>query len=128
MDGGYQGLLTERQSSDRVKQKYNLQNTVVIWVSDIESNIEHIKPQNIEQLSFTTEKFVKNNQKPVVFLGSIEYLMSYNSFNKIFHMISNIKDYISLYQGILLVVMKENILSPQEQSLLSQELRMVEKL
>jgi len=96
-----------------------------IWITNISSESEHLQPHELEQLSYNIEQFMAQNEKSAVFLLSVEYLVSFNSFKEILHIIQTTKDLAAEHNVMFLTYIGVNTLDSQEENLLRQELTVV---
>jgi hypothetical protein len=92
------------------------------WITNISTKEEHLNPHELEQLSYDIEHFMEGSKGSVVVLFCIEYLISFNSFSDILHLVQTIKDYASEYGCIFMVHVGVGTLEKQQESLLRQEL------
>jgi len=115
---GKQGLLVTRETPKNI----SLKKVNTIWVTNIKTKEKHLEPRNLEQLSYDIDNYMKDHPGSLVVVSGIEYLISYTSFNKIFHMIHNLKDLAYLTKTVLIVCIGANTMNKNEESLLKQEL------
>ena len=100
-------------------------NIKAIWITNISSESEHLQPHELEQLSYNIEQFMTQNEKSVIFLLSVEYLVSFNSFKEVLHIIQTTKDLAAEHNVMFLTYIGTNTLDTQEENLLRQELVVV---
>jgi len=112
------GLLVTRETP----KSLNLKKVDVVWITNIKTEVPHFLPHQLEQISYDIEKFMKSNTGCHVVLSGIEYLISYTSFKKIFHMIHDLKDLTYVTGNIFVVSIGKNTMDKQEENLLGQEL------
>ncbi|MCM2325084.1 MAG: DUF835 domain-containing protein [Candidatus Woesearchaeota archaeon] len=93
-----------------------------IWLTEINTEIEHINPKEIEQLSYDLEKVIVQNKNIFVVLEGIEYLITHNSFKEIFHLINKIKDLAYVHDSVFVAVLGKSTLCKEEESMLRHEL------
>lgn len=93
-----------------------------IWLTNIETEIKSIRPQDIEQLSFEIEKFIKNNKKSTVIVTGIEFIISYTSFEQTIHFIETIRDIAIIHDCTLIIHIGKDTLIKNQENLLEQEL------
>jgi hypothetical protein len=93
-----------------------------IWITNIDTKEKHINPNDIEMISYFIENFIKKKQSSLVVLSCVEYLISYNLFNDVLHMIQTLKDLTADKGAILLIFVGKDTLEEQEENLLRNEL------
>jgi hypothetical protein len=93
-----------------------------LWLTNINTSAVHLKPTEIEQLSYTIEKYMSENQGCAVMFCSIDYLISYNDFNEVLHLIQSIKDFAAEYSATFFVYVGKNTIDEKQEALLKQEL------
>lgn len=125
VNGGLFGLFVSRTVPQKLNGAFKKKNIQTVWVTDIKTEIEHIKPQHLEQICYTIESFVTKNSKSIVLFTGIEYLISFTSFNQVMHVIQNLRDITSVNNSILIFSVGVGTFSKQEQSLLEQELEVL---
>lgn len=97
-----------------------------LWVSHIdEEKLKHYDPNNVEEIFYEIEHFVKKNQGGVILFAAIEYLISFNSFKEIFHLVQDVKDLVAVHNCSLVINIGINTLDQKEENLLKQELELL---
>lgn len=117
------GLIIWRNHPKKTNGKNK--NIRTIWITNISSESEHLQPHEIEQLSYNIEQFMSENEHSVVLLSSIEYLVSFNTFKEILHLIQTAKDLAAEHNVLFLTYIGTSTLDIQEENLLRQELTVV---
>ncbi|MBN2142427.1 DUF835 domain-containing protein [Candidatus Woesearchaeota archaeon] len=92
------------------------------WITNINTSEAHLAPQDIEQLSYDLEHFMKDNFGGAVLLLCVEYLISFNSFQDVLHLIQTIHDFAAEYGCVFIVQVSKGTLEKQQENLLRQEL------
>lgn len=96
-----------------------------LWLTNVTQDNICIRPQELEQLSYTIEMFIKNNKKSAVLITGVEFIESYTSFDQTLHFIQSLRDLAVVNDCILIVNIGENTLDEKEKSLLEQELELI---
>ena len=123
---GYAGLAVLRISPEKLKQKYGLKKTYLVWLTEI-SGENCIKPTELEKLLFTISSFISKAEKSVILLDGLEYMESYTSFKEVFHLLQNLVDKVSLSKSIMLVGMDKGTFDVKEFHLLERGLKVIDK-
>jgi hypothetical protein len=92
-----------------------------IWLSK-SSGDNTVAPGNISKLSHIIHDFLKVNEKGIIFLDGVEYLINNNDFPKILKFIEMIHEKIVLSNGILLIPVNPSALPKNNLDLLENEL------
>jgi hypothetical protein len=122
-DSDKKGLVIWRNHPKKISSKNK--NIKAIWITNISSESEHLQPHEIEQLSYNIEQFMSENEHSIVMLSSIEYLVSFNTFKEILHLIQTAKDLAAEHNVLFLTYIGTSTLDKQEENLLRQELIVV---
>ena len=123
---GYAGLGILRVSPEKLKNKYGLKKTFMVWLTEV-SGENSIKPTEIEKLLYTITSFVSKAKKSVILFDGLEYIESYTSFKEVFHLLQNLVDKVSLTNSILLVSMDKGTFDDKEFHLLERGLKVIDK-
>lgn len=121
---GLPGLCLTRTNPQRVKEKYGLKKTMVIWLSEL-GHDEALKPNELEKLVFTIKGFVHNAPDTIVMLDGIEYLINYTSFKEVFHVMQSLIDYIATTKANLLISVNPKTMDSKEFELLQRNLEVI---
>jgi CBS domain-containing protein len=123
---GYAGLGILRISPEKLKKKYGLKKTFMVWLTEIVGE-NCIKPTELEKLLFTITSFISKAEKSVILFDGLEYIESYTSFKEVFHLLQNLVDKVSLTKTILLVSMDKGSFDDKQFHLLERGLKIIDK-
>lgn len=123
---GRQGLAITRTHPHKIRQKYGLKKTPMIWLTNIPAEIESIYPTDLEQLSLLITKFISKAKKAIVYLEGVEYLVNNNSFNRVLHMLQFVRDKISTSKSSMVISITPLSFDPKDLKLLEREMDHVE--
>jgi hypothetical protein len=118
----YSGLCITRSNPKLIKNHYNLQDSEMLWLTDRESTIEPTIAPSLENMIYVAEEYIDNNEKPVLLLDGLEYLISNNTFNSVLRFIRRLIDKISESEAILLIGVSQLAIKEQELKLLEKEM------
>lgn len=120
----YSGLWISRVNPEQIKSKYNLQtqNVSVLWLTDSVISEESVSPQ-IPQLFAVLTDFIEGDEKKVILLEGIEYLITCNGFDSVLNFIQGVKDKISVSNVIIIVTVTPDALSEKEMTLIEKEMQ-----
>jgi len=88
-----QGLVISTDHPNQIREKYLLEKTPIIWLSDsIELKKENIKPNEIEALNNTVLLFMDRATNPIILLHGIKKLLIVNGSRKTTELLRSIID------------------------------------
>ncbi len=118
--GGAQGLCITRDFPDRVRSKFNIKKSPVIWLSN--ADLEYaVEPVQLGKLYHKIEDFLKKTEKGLIILVGIEYLITQNNYSSALKFLQLIKDQISIYGATLLVPIVPETLAEKDLKLIERE-------
>lgn len=116
------GLCITRTNPKLIKSHYDLDISEMLWLTDRESTVEPTIAPSLENMIYVAEEFIDNNEKPVLLLDGLEYLISNNTFNSVLRFIRRLIDKISESEAVLLIGVSQLAISEQELKLLEKEM------
>jgi len=125
------GLLISRTNPNLLKKMFPIHDmsTKIIWLTDVESTDITIDPTEIERLGAVITDFIynclKKNQESIILLDGMEYIISRNSFNQTLQLIHHIKDYVSMYNTLLIIPLSPQAIDLKELKQLERELEVI---
>jgi CBS domain-containing protein len=121
---GYAGLGILRISPEKIKEKYGLKKTLMIWLTEITGE-NCIKPNELEKLLFTITSFINNAERSIIMFDGIEFIESYTSFEEVFHLIQSLVDRISISNSIMVISMDKESFDNKEFHLLERGFKLL---
>jgi hypothetical protein len=121
---GSKGLLITRLFPSRVRKQYNLGTTPVLWLSRTQAK-KAINPTNLGVLLEEARDFIAENQKTLVLLDGLEYLIIENDFERVLKFINSLEDEIALHNSRLLVSVNPKVLDPERKALLEKTMKVL---
>jgi hypothetical protein len=122
---GYKGFALTRTNPRYLKERGDLNDTKMLWLTDKETSSSDTIPPILERIIYEVEDFVKSQEKTVLILDGIEYLVSSNSFDPVLRFIRRMIDDISESKSVLLVTIGPYTLKPQELKILEREMEKI---
>jgi hypothetical protein len=122
---GYTGLYITRHHPKHISKNYLTNGMTIIWLSTT-LGANYIDPHNLSTLFNTIKTFVEKNEKCIIFLDGIEYLMINNVYIRIVKLIEHIKEMMVQSNSILLISLDERAFEPKELSLIEKGLKPVD--
>jgi|GEM_PF-3409530 len=121
---GKPGLCVSRQNSKRIKKKYNLEKTPVIWLTRNEMDeMACIHPSDLfTKLQSTLINFIKDAKDGVILIDGLEYLISQNDFGMVLKFIQAINDDLMVSSSRLLIHLDSNSMEKRDFHSLKKEM------
>ena len=93
-----QGLCITRQNPKKIREKYGLEKTPIIWLNSGEgvAGESIIKPDNMTSLGATVYKFMSEAKDGLILLDGMEYLMMRSSYETLLKFIHYLNDRIMM--------------------------------
>jgi len=119
---GIPGLYITRSNPQHVKKKYGLDDTTEIcWLTSVKATGEITSISGLQELSILISNYVDKNNKSIILLDGLEYLISNNDFAIVLRLIQQTRDRISTSESIMLVPFNPNALDQKQFTLLERE-------
>ncbi|MEM4260634.1 MAG: DUF835 domain-containing protein [Candidatus Woesearchaeota archaeon] len=125
VNSGQKGILVTRNNPENII-KQTIKDLFVILLNN--QALSNYKTTNkLKELEDEIRKFITNNEKSIMYLDRIDYLITLYGFNKFLNFIYNINDMIIKNNSLLIIHAHPEILNKQETGLLLQELNELPK-
>jgi len=118
---GWKPLFITRNNPETIKEKYGIEKTNVIWLSE-EKEKGITSTSELKQLKKLIFDFISKNEKPIMLLDRIDYLMNIHGFDEIYTFIIEINDKIMTKDSIFLLPIDPTIFTNKQLALLEKEL------
>ena len=122
---GYSGFCITRTNPKHLRERKDLGQTKVVWLTNKESATETTISPVLERIIYEISNFLRQEEKGCLILDGIEYLISNNGFDAVLRFIRNIVDDVSEGKSILLVTVGPYTLKDQELKILEREMRKI---
>ncbi|UCH88461.1 MAG: DUF835 domain-containing protein, partial [Thermoplasmata archaeon] len=122
---GYAGLCITRTNPKQVRKKFNLKDITIHWLTDRKSSEETTLSPALETIAYTVEGFVKKNDKALVLIDGLEYLISVNKFNPVLSFVRRLVDFVSERNAAFLAPISPMTIGEQELKTLEREMEAV---
>ena len=117
---GTEGLCITRTMPVRVRERYKLQRTPIIWLTgeviDGEKTIH-----SLQDLSILISNYVQKATKPVILIDGMEYLISQQGFQSVYHLMQAKRTQMEASRGILIVPFFREAIEVKEAKLMERE-------
>ncbi|HUW43059.1 MAG TPA: DUF835 domain-containing protein, partial [Thermoplasmata archaeon] len=120
LNKGMKGYCITRNYPAKIKSKFDLKETPVIWLSNV-GRENAIRPKDLEKLSVSLEQFLSQPGGGIVLLDGLEYLITNNNFITVLRLIQSLRDQVAINQSILLMAVNRSTLESHQLNLLERE-------
>jgi chromosomal replication initiator protein DnaA len=124
MDEGFAGLVITRMNPKRIRDEFKVA-PEILWLTDKESTQEKTIPPSLEMLVHTVQTFMAAEEKGMVVLDGIQYLVSNTSFEAVLRLLRSLIDEMSESNCILAISVSPETMKPQEVSILEREMEVL---
>ncbi len=124
---GYSGLNITRTNPGKLRRKYSMADARIIWLTDRESIKEETVEPGLEMVMYLIQDMLEKNDRSIIVLDDIQYLISNNSFDAVAQFVRRLVDEVSETDSILITSVSPDTLSKQELSILERELELIEE-
>jgi hypothetical protein len=121
---GFEGLHITRQHPDHVDQSRFEKSPKVIWLSSTLGK-NYVDPHNLGSLTTMIHEFVESNEKSVIFVDGLEFLMINNDFSRIIKFIEYVNETVMQNKAVLFLAIDERVFEERELAILERNLEIV---
>ncbi len=118
---GQQGLCITRDFPTKIRRRYNLTTTPVLWLSNAEQEFA-VEPVQLGKLYHKIEDFLKKAEDACVMISGLEYLIVQNNYHSALKFLQLVRDQISIYDGVLIATISPSTLSEKDLKLIEREM------
>jgi hypothetical protein len=118
----FTGLCFTRTNPRKIREKFNLDNVQMMWLTDQESEKETVVSPSLEGIIYIIEEFMDIGAKTILLIDGMEYLIGNNGFNPVLRFIRRLIDKISETETILLITISPDTMDERELKLLEREM------
>ena len=123
---GAEGLYITCRHPNEVREAYNLKVTPIIWLTHERTDVGHINPTDIVELSHTIREFIKKTGDGVVLIDGLEYLITQNDYKDMLKFIQSLNDSILVSNSRLIIPVDPSSLNEQQLHLLKRDMNVLE--
>ena len=114
------GLVVTRVYPDRVRETYGLQVTPIIWLTESPGD-KKIPPTSVAQLTDTMIRFMQSNPNSIVLLDGIEYLLTFNEFNRVLKSLDSLNEIVWITKSRLLISLNPKALDGRQLAMIERD-------
>jgi hypothetical protein len=129
-EGGAHGLLVSHTYPDIIADRFKakreeiIKNTMMVWLT-YQMGYRYINPSDTGMLVDLIERFTKDQEKSVVMLDGIEYLIVNNGFEKVMNSMRSISEVVKQNRSILIIPIETKAVEKEELAILERELEVI---
>jgi len=124
IDSGYSGLCITRTFPQRVRSNYYFEGISILWLSR-RGGTDSILPTNLGMVVNNIKDFMIANEKSVILLDGLEYLIVHNDFEKVLKLVHALDELTAIYNSILIIPLNFQTLDEEKIALLKRELKVL---
>ncbi len=121
---GCKGLYISRTNPEQIEGRSKLEKASIYWLTDSLTDKKSISPEPDQLFAFISD-YMKKNEKNVILLDGLEYLISHANFEQILRFVQGIKDKVGVHDSRLIIPINPRALSEKEIALLEGEMSRV---
>lgn len=117
---GIEGLCITRKLPRKLRERYGLKRTPIVWLTG--EKVEGERTINsLQDLSILISNYVEKAEKPLILIDGVEYLMSHQGFESVYHFLQAKRTQIEAAGGIMIVPFFKETLETRQAKLLERE-------
>jgi len=124
MDEGVAGLVITRMNPRRIRDEFKVP-PEILWLTDKDSSQEKTVPPSLEMLIHVIQEFIASEEKTMVVLDGVQYLVSSTNFEAVLRFLRSLIDEISESNAILALSLSPETMKQQEISILEREMEVL---
>lgn len=122
---GKPGMCVVREYPEKLRSRYDLGNSTILWLS-YERDIKYARePTNIPLIYSEIKNFFDSARCGIVLISGLEYMISQSNFVKVLKFIQLLNENVAVTNSILLLPVSPQTLTPRDLKLLERELRVL---
>lgn len=118
------GLIITRSHPDIVRDEYRLEKTPVIWLAR-QPGPNRIEPSNISILKHAVNEYLRQGERAVVIIDSLEYILENNDPDKVMRMLFDLRDEIIMTDSTLIISLDPETIEMQKMAFLEREFSVI---
>jgi hypothetical protein len=122
---GAKGLYISRSNPAIVRKKYYLGDSKVVWLTNVQTDKDMDSISGLQEMSILVSKFIDENEKAIILLEGLEYLISNNNFPVVLRLVQQLRDKVSTSEAKMLVPINPEALEDRQLPLLENECQVV---
>ena len=116
---GLKGLCFTREYPDKLRQRHDLKDATVVWLSNIGSQ-DTIRPKDLEKITLQCNELLASSQS-VILIDGLEYLITNNGFISVLKLLQFLRDATAVNRSVLIISINQHAIKDSEVSLIKRE-------
>jgi PAS domain S-box-containing protein len=117
---GTEGLCITRKVPRKLRERYGLKRTPIVWLTSERVDGERTI-NSLQDLSILISNYVDKAQKPLILIDGVEYLISHQGFDSVYHFLQAKGTQVEAAGGTIIVPFFKETLEPRQVKLLERE-------
>jgi PAS domain S-box-containing protein len=117
---GTEGLCITRKVPRKLRERYGLKRTPIVWLTSERVDGERTI-NSLQDLSILISNYVDKAQKPLILVDGVEYLISHQGFDSVYHFLQAKGTQVEAAGGTIIVPFFKETLEPRQVKLLERE-------
>lgn len=122
VEQGMTGLGITRSNPKILRSRLERGKPKILWLTDHETRSEETVTPSLEKIMVVIEEFLAANEKSVILLDDLQYMISSNNFEGAVRFIRSLVDKVSERKSIFLLSVDPNSMNAQEKSIVEREM------
>ncbi|HUV61206.1 MAG TPA: DUF835 domain-containing protein [Thermoplasmata archaeon] len=114
------GLVVTRVFPERIRETYHLQVTPIIWLTESTGD-KMIPPTSVALLTDTMIRFMESNPNSIVFMDGVEYLLTFNDFNRVLKSLDSLNETVWITRSRLLISLNPMALDRKQLAMIERD-------
>jgi hypothetical protein len=122
--GGVEGLCITREYPPKIREKYGLKKTPIVWLSEEKVNGQ-IVVYSLQELSVLIGSFLAKVDRSIVLLDGVEYLVTNHGYESFLRFLQVNRNRFESLGSVLIIPVTEGTISERELGLIERETKML---
>ncbi|MDH3365644.1 MAG: DUF835 domain-containing protein [Thermoplasmata archaeon] len=114
------GLVVTRVYPERIRETYHLQVTPIIWLTESTGD-QRIPPTSVTLLTDTMIRFMESNPNSIVLMDGMEYLLTFNDFNRVLKSLDALNETVWITKSRLLISLNPKALDGKQLAMVERD-------
>ena len=121
-ENGAKGLCISRTKPKKIKDKYGLNSDSIIWLCRTNGDEGCLDPTNLVKLMVLVQDFLKNNEKGILMIDGIEYLIFQNGSGTVLKFLQSLNERIALSKSTLILPINPDAIEKRDLATIEREM------
>jgi hypothetical protein len=125
---GMRGLALTRVNPKRIREQYDVGDSVVLWLTDREGDQGDRIPPVLERIIYKIEDFLNTPGKSILLIDGLDYLVSNNNFDSVLRFLRRLIDEVSESDAIFITSITPETMNEQGLKILEREMEIISSM